>query len=218
MSYRHFITQCVASSLMAFALVGCGSSTDADLSSSILSSNFSSEKSITDTEIASLKFMREEEKLARDVYWTLYDQWDNEIFNNIASSEQQHTDAVLALMEYFDVDDPAVADIGVFINQELQALSDELIAKGKESELSALWVGAFIEEADIEDIANAMETIENTDIFAVYENLLCGSRNHLRSFVKNIESKGDVYSTQIQAVDDQVVAILSTPNEQCGGN
>jgi hypothetical protein len=44
-------------------------------------------------EAASLQFMREEEKLAHDVYVTLYEQWGLRVFNNISRSEQQHTEA-----------------------------------------------------------------------------------------------------------------------------
>ena len=45
---------------------------------------------LTDEEIAGLKLMREEEKLARDVYMVLYEQWNLPIFSNIANSEQAH--------------------------------------------------------------------------------------------------------------------------------
>ena len=37
---------------------------------------------LSDAEAATLVFMREEEKLARDVYITLYDQWEHPVFNN----------------------------------------------------------------------------------------------------------------------------------------
>ena len=41
---------------------------------------------LTDAEIAGLKFMREEEKLARDAYLELFDAWGLVVFENIADS------------------------------------------------------------------------------------------------------------------------------------
>ena len=43
---------------------------------------------LNDFEISNLPFMREEEKLARDVYITLYNKWRVSIFYNISTSEQ----------------------------------------------------------------------------------------------------------------------------------
>ncbi|MCP4143444.1 MAG: DUF2202 domain-containing protein [Chloroflexi bacterium] len=53
---------------------------------------------ISQAETDGLAFMREEEKLARDVYLTLYEQWELRPFSNIAESEQKHTDAVKNLL------------------------------------------------------------------------------------------------------------------------
>jgi len=87
---------------------------------------------LSTTEIESLKFMREEEKMARDVYLTLYDVWNVEIFNNIASAEQQHMDAIKSLLDKYDLDDPIIDNnsIGDFHNPVLQALYTELVERG----------------------------------------------------------------------------------------
>ena len=53
---------------------------------------------LSTTEAEALVFMREEEKLARDVYQLLYAQWGQKVFSNIAVSEQQHMDAVALLL------------------------------------------------------------------------------------------------------------------------
>lgn len=200
-------------------LTGCGGSAETALtgqsSSDTTEAVSESTTTLSKAEVDSLKFMREEEKLARDTYLTLYDAWGSNIFNNIASSEQTHTDAIYALMQTYGVEDPAQSEVGQFTDQELQALYDALVADGMLNENAALWVGALIEETDIEDIVLAMNDIENTEMLSVYENLLCGSRNHLRAFVNNIENKGGVYSTQIQAIEDVVNDILTTPQEQC---
>ncbi len=153
---------------------------------------------ISAQEKAGLLFMREEEKLARDVYLTLYDTWSQKIFQNISNSEQTHTDAVLALLQKYDIPDP-VGDngIGVFVDQDLQALNDSLVNTGNTSLISALEVGAAIEEIDILDLEKReAEIVGNEDITTVYEMLRKGSRNHLRAFVKNLKNQGIDYQPQ----------------------
>ena len=159
---------------------------------------------LTQTEIDSLIFMREEEKLARDVYLTLYDQWGLPIFQNISSSEQKHTDSIKALLELYDISDPVANDnIGIFTNDSLQALYDQLVAQGSESLVEALKVGAAIEEIDILDLEEGLSDIDEPNIIMVYNNLLNGSYNHLRAFVSQIERQtGDNYQPQFMALDD----------------
>ncbi len=154
-------------------------------------------------------FMREEEKLAHDVYLTLYETWNQQIFSNIAQSEQQHMDAVLTLLNTYNVPDP-IGDNGrgVFVDQELQKLHDELVNKGISSLIDALQVGAAIEEIDIIDLEKREEDIVgHDDIINTYEMLLKGSRNHLRAFVKDLKAQGIDYQPQYlsQAVFDDII-------------
>ena len=152
----------------------------------------------TEAEAEGLLFMREEEKLARDVYLTLYEQWGLNIFQNIAFSEQSHTDAVKALLDKYSLEDPMKSDErGVFENPVLQALYDQLVAQGSQSLGEALKVGAAIEEIDILDLEEYIAQTDKDDIQRVYENLLKGSRNHLRSFVSTIQRQtGETYQPQ----------------------
>lgn len=158
---------------------------------------------LTDAEKADLIFMREEEKLARDVYLTLYEAWGSSVFANIAVSEQQHMDAILALLNTYKLPDPTVGKlVGEFTNQELQQLYNELIEKGRQSALDALLVGGIIEETDIEDLQLAMETSRLANIDKVYSNLLNGSYNHLRAFASNITAiTGLPYEAQVVSQD-----------------
>lgn len=85
---------------------------------------------ITQAEKDGLLQMREEEKLARDVYTALYAQWQLPVFGNIIKSEQTHMDAVKNLLTTFGLPDPAANQpAGVFTNPELQALYDDLVAQ-----------------------------------------------------------------------------------------
>lgn len=172
-------------------------------------------------ETDALLFMREEEKLARDVYLTLYEVWGIPVFSNIASSEQAHMDAVLYLIESYGLDDPAADNaIGEFSNSDLQALYDELIAQGKTSMENALLVGGAIEEIDILDLQENKARINNAAIIQTFDNLLSGSVNHLNAFATNYERQtGSSYVPQYLSQDayDAFVDTASGPGNGAGG-
>ena len=152
---------------------------------------------LSDSEAAGILFMREEEKLARDVYLTLYEKWGLGIFENIATSEATHMEAVKALIDRYGLQDPAEGkDIGEFTNPELQSLYNELVEMGSQSLVEALRVGAAIEEIDILDLQQHIAETEKADIQRVYENLMRGSQNHLRAFTSVLERQGETYQPQ----------------------
>lgn len=167
---------------------------------------------------ASLTFMREEEKLARDVYQKFYELWGESIFQNIAASEQKHTTAVQGLLAYYSITDPVAEDVpGEFVNQDLQDLYDNLVAHGSISLVDALETGALIEEVDIKDLNDALVIITNEDVRLVYNQLLKGSRNHLRGFINNLELLGETYSAQI--LDNEYFnSIVNSEMENGGRN
>lgn len=165
---------------------------------------------LTEAEAAGLRFMREEEKLAHDVYITLYETWGQPIFQNIANSEQTHTDTVLTLLERYGIEDPAAGNaVGVFADPALQTLYDQLVAQGKQSLSDALKVGAAIEEIDILDLEERSAQTDKADILTVYANLTKGSRNHLRSFVSTLSQRtGETYTPQYMSQEayDAIIA------------
>lgn len=158
---------------------------------------------LSDAEAAALLFMREEEKMAHDVYVTLYDIWGQQTFINISGAEQTHTDAVKTLINRYGLEDPAGTNgVGIFINPDLQALYDQLIAQGSQSLTDAFLVGAAIEEIDILDLEERIAQTDNADIIMVYENLLKGSSNHLRAFVSAMTRQtGEAYHPQYMSQD-----------------
>ena len=152
---------------------------------------------LTADEARGLLKMREEEKLARDVYLKLHELWEIPIFRNIASSEEKHMAAVKGLLDAYGLDDPVKSKaVGEFSDPEFTKLHDELIEKGKKSLLDALIVGATIEELDIRDLNELLLKTDKADISRVYENLRRGSINHLRSFVERIGEAGGEYRAQ----------------------
>ena len=169
-----------------------------------------SAKDLSENEIASLQFMREEEKLARDVYLELYDEWGLQQFTNIAASEQKHTDAVKNLLESYQLTDPVADDQrGVFVNQDLQQLYDDLVAAGKAGSIEALKVGALIEEVDLVDLEDQSAQIDNASILHVYSQLAKGSRNHLRAYVSALEAQGVVYEPEYLDLDTYTNIVTS---------
>jgi hypothetical protein len=186
-------------------------------------------------EASHLTFMREEEKLARDVYLTLAGIYpDQEVFNNIATtSEQTHTDTMRDKLAQFNLPDPnpetndLPASIGVFLGTEwgwyFTEKFGQLTSKASASELDALYVGAFIEELDMNDIAVCPQVmvdagypkpcgLDYTDAPALinaYRSLIDGSKNHLRAFVEQIEAVIGVGNYEAQYLtQDEVDAIL----------
>ncbi len=152
---------------------------------------------LSDIEIEGLIFMREEEKLARDVYSYLYDLWGQKTFGNIRDSEQKHMDSIKGLLDQFSLEDPVGDDEpGEFENQDLLDLYNDLIESGEVSLVDALMVGAAIEEIDILDLQEYLSETDDPDIIRVYENLLKGSENHLNSFVNVLSKKGVEYEPQ----------------------
>jgi len=169
--------------------------------------------SLSGEEVSGLILMREEEKLARDVYTHLYASWNMRIFRNISASEATHMNALLILLDRYDLEDPVGEDIvGSFENETLQSLYISLCAQGDSSLAGALEVGATIEDLDIMDLMELSEQVDNEDILFTYESLTKGSRNHMRSFVSQLQRYGENYDAQFI---EQVLldSILATPKE-----
>ena len=163
-----------------------------------------------------LVFLREEEKLARDVYLTLYDKWPLRPFKNISQAEQRHMDRIGQLLKDRKIKDPVVTDRrGVFSNAALAKLYTTLVAEGQTSETAALKVGAHIEELDIADIQRMRSHGPDAQVRAAYDSLECGSRNHLRAYTRQLSRRGVTYVPEhlSQAAFD---AIIKAEHERCG--
>jgi len=172
---------------------------------------------LTDEETAGLLFMYEEEKMARDVYTALFALWGQPTFQNIASSEQMHMDAVMALLVQYGIAEPGNV-AGVFSDASLQALYNSLITTGNLSLADALKVGATIEEVDIMDLQSRLALTENSNIQLVFNNLLSGSYNHLRNFVNVLNRQtGEVYQPQYLSADLYQTILSSTNGYGQGG-
>jgi hypothetical protein len=221
MQRKQFLRLLAASfglSSVGSALTACGGG-DGDEPFALLAAQgrIRVEDGLSQDEIEGLMFMREEEKLAHDVYVALHERWGAQVFANIAEAETEHTEAIRRLLVAHGLEDPAADTApGEFVNADLQALYDRLITMGEPSLKDALAVGCLIEEIDIRDIESKKAlVVDEPDIIRVYDHLLCGSRNHLRAFNRNMVQQGEIYVPTVlgQANWD---AIANSPLEFCG--
>ncbi len=190
-----------------FVLISSCSDNDTDV---IIQEIILSQEQIND-----LKFLREEEKLARDVYLFSFDKYGDPIFSSISQSEQLHMDNVLTLLNEYEIADPASTERGVFTDELLQNLYNSLIEKSDLSLVDALTVGAIIEDLDIKDLEELRLSSFNDDIIQVCEILECGSRNHMRNFINQLELNNTLY-IPIYISLDEYSEIISSSFEFCG--
>lgn len=146
------------------------------------------------SEVDILLKMKDDEKLAMDVYNALYEKWNVLIFDRIANAEEKHLNAVMLLLEGYEVEGATeIAAQGEFEDSAIQNLYNDLIVKGSNLLEDAYTVGALIEELDIKDLQDALAEVGNENIVLVFENLLKGSRNHLRAFNIQLVGLGITY-------------------------
>ncbi len=138
---------------------------------------------LSTSETAAVTYMREEEKLARDVYTKLAGTSGNPVFTRIAASEQRHMDALGRVITRYGLTDPTQGKTaGQFQNQTLQQLYNELTTKGSASPAAAIEVGRSIEKLDIADLNSREATSKHTDVRWTFQQLERGSNMHLRAF------------------------------------
>jgi len=185
------------------------------LAATVLSFNSCTKKKLSADEISDLKYLREEEKLARDIYLHSYDRYGEEVFKNISESEQKHMDKLLKLLDDYKIEDPASNTVGVFNNAELQNLYNVLAHQADSSLKEALIVAATIEDVDIFDIDQFIGRTSQKDIIDAYEKLNCGSDNHMRAFTDKLAAYNYTYTPQYISLEEYV-SILSASSGGCG--
>lgn len=165
---------------------------------SLMSSSLPAFANLSAAEQQTLSFMREEEKLARDVYQVLYKTYPLRPFANIAAAEQQHMDALKHLAQRYQILDPVKTEqVGQFTDNSLTQLYQALIQRGQGSEIAALQVGALIEETDIQDLRKALANTQTPLLKQTYQNLLEGSYRHLQAFVRQLKQRQQAYQAQV---------------------
>jgi hypothetical protein len=131
----------------------------------------------------------------------LADQYGLPVFANIARSESLHMDAMLTLLNAYDLPDPAAGkQAGEFTDATLQALYDDLLARAQDSSAEALRVAALVEETDILDLQARLAQTDQADI-TTYQGAT-GPEMCLRSFALQIERQtGSEYGQRCSCIN-----------------
>ena len=195
-------------SVLAVSADGTSSVIEANLKSALITTS-----DLTDSELASLQKMKEEEKLARDVYSVLSQKWGSSVFTNISAAESNHLNAIVLLLTSYGSTETSIGEAGIFADAAVQKLYNDLVAKASVSLEEAYKTGALIEEIDIKDLLEALSSTTNENITLVFENLLKGSRNHLRAFNLQLTTLGIVY-TPVYISETDYNLIVTSPMEK----
>lgn len=162
----------------------------------------------------SLAYMGNEERLAYDIYTTLYTYHDDagtsiKQLLNIPKSEQRHVQIVRDLIKRYQIDVNTLQDVvNPVANQEtsfealpsgqydvaaVQELYDTLYAKGIASPQAALEVGCMVEVVDVDDLDKYIQQAtlaQADDVVAAFKVLRDGSYNHYWAFDKGLKNMG----------------------------
>ena len=170
---------------------------------------------LTDAEINGIITLREEEKVAYDVYMYLYEKYDNIVFKNIALNEKDHMMKIKELINTYNLNDPVSGtedQRGVFENKKMKALYDEMIMAGNYGVVDAMRAAARFEETDIQDLLNYIAVTSDPTVLAVYQILESGSEDHLRALVKYIREEGISYKPSVLSKEeyDRIMSVKAT--------
>jgi hypothetical protein len=161
-----------------------------------------------------LMFMREEEKMALDVYTTLHRKWDINSFDIISRAEQNHLDALRCLLYKYQLSDPIGSNPpGVYANPEIQRLYKELMQEGMTTKKGAYLAGTMMEDHDIARVTNYRPQVDNEDILKVMDELNKASRNHMKAFTNNLLKNYNVVYAPVYINTRQYQQIINGPWE-----
>ncbi|NJE07675.1 DUF2202 domain-containing protein [Thermococcus sp. M39] len=169
---------------------------------------------ISEEEINGILYIREEEKLLRDTYLFLQSKWNNPLFSELFDATQSHMDAVLLLIQKYNLEDPATkTGAGEFINPEIQSLYNIIKEEGSKSDIDGLRAAAIAQEHVVFKLESLLLKTKSEDVELIYEVLAKASRNHLRVLVKALEEKGIEYKPRYLG-DEEFKEIISSPIEK----
>ena len=165
---------------------------------------------LTQEEIDALIHMREEEKLARDIYTVLGETTPSAVFKNIPRSEQTHMDAFDQLLDRYEIPDPVVdeSSIGTFTDPFFTNLFIELKEKGQQSDKDAFEVGAMVEDLNMANLIKYGQATDKPDLKLAYDTLLKQSKNHMSAFIGQLDRLGYEFEPEYITSEQLSIAVL----------
>jgi hypothetical protein len=99
-------------------------------------------------------------------------------------------------LDNYKLEDPVTKNQdkrGVFTDQAIQMLYNELTSTGIQNKEFAFRAGAKVEEVDILDLKKVLGETEIAGLKETYQYLISASENHLRAFVRNLKNLNVTY-------------------------
>ncbi len=145
--------------------------------------------------LETINYMLNEEKLAHDLYISLYELYPNlfQLQNIAERSETKHENLVSQLADKYGVENDSNLSVGEFGLSEINGLYDTLYDLGKNSAVDALKVGCMVEVTDINDLDTDIAIAQEDgalDVLTVFTSLRDGSYNHYWAFNKALINQG----------------------------
>jgi len=150
-------------------------------------------KHISNETKQSIAYMYDEERLAKEVYLSIYQKQPVRQLSKIASkAETRHIDAVKNLAQRYGIPTPT-QKVGKYQHKQIESLYNKLYTKGIRSQKDALEVGCIVEVTDIDDLDKFITQAQKDnaqDIVQIYDFLRNGSYNHYWAFDKGLKQLG----------------------------
>jgi hypothetical protein len=141
----------------------------------------------------SLAYMYEEERLAKEVYLSVYKKQPvRQLYQIATNSETRHINAVKDLARKYGVK-VYPQQVGHYKNPHIQELFNRLYAKGIRSQKDALEVGCIVEVTDINDLNKYIAQAQKSgarDVLHTYIFLRRGSYKHYWAFDRGLRNLG----------------------------
>ncbi len=149
---------------------------------------------LTADEIEFLFAIREDEKVAKDLYTAFAGQYPTAIqFSRIAAAEATHIAAVETVLGYYEITYPALGAPGIFADAARQAQYDGLLAKATTLQ-AALEAMTTLEEENIAAYKAVEANITNANLKLIVSNMIKASSNHLKAAVRQLATLGVIYT------------------------
>lgn len=132
-----------------------------------------------------LNYLRQEEKLAHDLYVLADSLYGAQQFGNIAQAEVHHGQAINSLLAGYSMADPNAGQAeGVFTDPQIQKTYNELAARIRQSQDEAAQVGILAEKTDIADLKKTIDSSPPAAVKSTLSHLVTASERHLQAFTR----------------------------------